>query len=140
MTRNYEGKKFFNYSSYRQLCGETGALLKKNAPNAQKMMDTIEKHCASAFFNYVTTVDMGETRITIAYGRLDGEDLRDAIQTIDSGRHAAHEAAIVGCSVLNRMAMANGFDPIFTGDLDNRLQIADFCLEFTTEIFKGRRK
>lgn len=140
MTRNYEGQKFFNYSSYKLLCGKIGAALKRNEPNAQKMMDTIEKHCASAFLSYVTTVDMCETRITIAYNRMEGEDLRDAIQTIDAGRHAAHEAAIVGCSILNRMAAANNFAPIFTGNVDDRLQVADFCLEFTVEIFKNRRQ
>ena len=51
-----------------------------------------------------------------------------------------HDAACDSCNIINRMAAANGIGPIFTGDSTDRLQVADFCLEFTVEIFKNRKK
>lgn len=140
MTHNYENAKFFNHESYKALCAKVGECIKNGVQYADKMLDNIERRCAGAFLDYVTTVDMSETRIIIAHNRLEGEDLIDTLQTIDAGRRSAHEAAMAGCSILNRMAVANGIDPVFTGNPEDHLQVADFCLEFTVEIFKNRRK
>lgn len=140
MTYNYKNAKFFNYENYRTLCAKIGEGLKSNAPNAERIHDLVENTCAQTFLDYVKTVDMSETRIIIAHNRLEGEDLRDAVETIDRGRTAVHNAAAEACNIINRMAAANGVEPVFTGNSSDRLQVADFCLEFTVEIFKNRRK
>lgn len=140
MTYNYKNAKFFNHENYKALCAKVGDCLKNNAPDAEKIHNLIENRCARTFLDYVTTVDMSETRIIIAHNRLEGEDLRDAVETIDRGRTAVHDAAMKACDIINRMATANGIGTVFTGNSSDRLQVADFCLEFTVEIFKNRRK
>lgn len=139
MTQNYNNINFFNRENYNALCAKVGKCVKKGVPNADKLLESLEERC-SAFLDYVNTVDMGETRIIIAHNRLEGEDLRDALQTIDRLRKCYHDVACNSCSIINRMAAANGIGPVFTGDSTDRLQVADFCLEFTIEIFKNRKK
>lgn len=98
MTQNYNNINFFNRENYNALCAKVGECVKKGIPNADKLLESLEERC-SAFLDYVNTVDMGETRIIIAHNRLEGEDLRDALQTIDRLRKCYREMFdFCGCS------------------------------------------
>lgn len=112
MTQNYNNINFFNRENYNALCAKVGECVKKGIPNADKLLENLEERC-SAFLDYVNTVDMGETRIIIAHNRLEGEDLRDALQTIDRLRKCYHDVACNSCNIINRMAAANGIGPVF---------------------------
>ena len=47
---------------------------------------------------------------------------------------------IVAASVLNRLAERFGVRPVFTGDIADRHQVADFCLEVAGWLFVNRRR
>ena len=127
---------FFNFTAYeaviRSLSAESGETAAKKEKFFQKWLEDCHE--------YVKCVDMTETQIRLAYARIDDTwELQDRIQRIDAGRRAAHEAAIAAASALNRMAAAYGCDPLFTGRLEDRLQVADFCLDVSVDLFEKRR-
>ena len=132
-------KNSFNYEAYEQLLETLTSKEKAGDENATKCI-TFVKRGLSALHEYVKSVDEGETRIKIAYARYEGEELREIVSAADSARRIAHEAAISHTAVLNRMAESNGIAPLFNGDLDDRLQVADFCLDVTVELFQRRTK
>lgn len=130
-------EKYFNYEGFQALIK---ALAEKEragdtvAPEALKYV----RKSVDAISEYVRTVTMGETQLKIAYARLEGEELRDTVERIDRLRRFAHEAAISHTSSLNQMCHINSVDKIFTGDIENRYQVADFCGEMVKKLFDER--
>jgi len=120
-----------NWENYLALLN----LTKNDADLCEIFLDTV-KSCAG----YVSAVCESEAQIKIARLTLDGADLRDRVTDWDQRRHNAHEAAILNTKILNRIAGQKGVGPIFTGDINKRLEVADFCLELTTRIFEERSR
>ena len=60
------------------------------------------------------------------------------IEKLDHNRRAHHERAIIGVKRLNRFAEMEGVEKIFTGDVEDRYAIADFCRDVTVEMFDDR--
>lgn len=88
--------------------------------------------------NYVDSVYSMEYRIPILRARLDAVDFQDAVMDLDRGRRNAHEAAISSVKILNRVAGKAGLPPLYDGDVENRYQVADFCMEVVKELFDDR--
>ncbi len=65
---------------------------------------------------------------------------REMIGDYDSKRHHAHEDVIVTASLMNRFAAQKGIGPIYTGDPNERHQVAAFCLELAGWLFENRRR
>ena len=86
---------------------------------------------------YVSAVYAMEVQIQTLRFRLDGEDYREAVTNLDKRRRNAHEAAIAACSILNRLA---GVDPLYSGDLEDRNEVAEFCIAIVDELFHGRSR
>lgn len=107
--------------------------------NDEMALELIENNMDS-LNAYVTAVYAMEVQLQTLRFRLEGEEYRDAVMTIDRRRRNAHEAAIASCSVLNRIAAMEGVAPIYDGDLNDRYQVADFCIAIVEELFKGRTK
>ena len=101
-------------------------------------MDIVIK-AIDAFTSYVKTVDDGETFIRFAYATMEGNALRVAVENADRTRRNAHESAIAMVSILNRMAAKRGVPMVFNGDINDRLQVADFCLEIIVKVFQARK-
>lgn len=142
MEKNYEGKTMFNFEGYEKLILAIGEKLKlkPDDENALTEMDIVSR-AVKACVEYVSNVDNGENAIRTAYFRHEGEDLRSVIEGIDKSRRIAHENAIACVSMLNRVAtLFNHMDVIFIGDINDRLQVADFCLEVTVKLFNERKK
>ena len=56
----------------------------------------------------------------------------------DRTRHDAHEAAIANVRLVNRLAELYSVGPLFTGNDQNRLEVADFALDVVVQIFQNR--
>lgn len=94
----------------------------------------------SRIVRYVDAVTAMEYQIPIIYARYEGEEVRDKIQNLDSRRRTAHEAAIVAVAQLTRWAKVKEVSPMFDGDVTNRYEIADFCMDLVKEFFKEGQK
>lgn len=129
-------KKFFDEAAYNALFE---AIRTSSDPDAGMDLDALNSAMES-FCDYVDGVDNTELAIKMAYARLEGEELRESVQRYDGLRRQRHEAAIGNVRLVNRLAKMYGVKPLFVGDEQDRLQIADFTLEVVNYLFKNRKK
>jgi len=87
------------------------------------------------FPKYVNAVIDQQIQTPIIYATKEGQDLRDAIQDLDSYRRSVHEAAIGACNILNRICDRLGLEPFTTIDTTDRYAVADFAGKFTSQVF-----
>lgn len=105
--------------------------------NDSEMLEIIESDM-KALGEYVYAVHMMETSIPIIRINYEGEELRDRVEKLDRNRRDHHDRAIMGVKRLNRFAEMEGVEKIFTGDVEDRYAIADFCRDVTVEMFDDR--
>lgn len=90
--------------------------------------------------NYVSAVYAMEVQIQTLRFRLEGDEYREAVTNLDRRRRSAHEAAIAACSILNRLAGLEGVEPLYSGNLEDRNEVAEFCIAIVDELFHGRSR
>lgn len=129
MSPNNPAASYFDYNGFQKLIDET-----KNNPEDQEILVDVVKSCN----NYVTAVDAMEVRIKVAQFRFDTAEFQEIVKDLDNQRRRHHEDAIACTNMLNRIAALYKVSPIFTGDISNRYEVADFCLEVTKVIFENR--
>lgn len=105
--------------------------------NDRDMLDIIESDMR-ALGEYVYAVHIMETSLPIIRVNYEGQELRDRVEKLDHNRRTHHERAIMGVKRMNRFAEMEGIEKIFTGDVNNRYAIADFCRDTTVEMFDDR--
>ena len=105
--------------------------------NDRDMLDIIESDMR-ALGEYVYAVHIMETSLPIIRVNYEGQELRDRVEKLDHNRKMHHERAIIGVKRLNRFAEMEGVEKIFTGDINDRYAIADFCRDTTIEMFDDR--
>lgn len=118
-----------------RFCYEAYEALLKNAKSLNHDdLETIQGATEDCL-KYVQTVCHGENYLNTVE-----EVSRDAISEYDEKRHTAHEIAISSVNVLNRLAVMRGIAMVFTGNIEDRHQVADFCIELANSLFKDRRR
>lgn len=105
--------------------------------NDSEMLEIIESDM-KALGEYVYAVHMMETSLPIIHINYDGQELRNRVEKLDRNRRDHHDRAIMGVKRLNRFAEMEGVEKIFTGDIEDRYAIADFCRDTTIEMFDDR--
>ena len=131
MEKNIIGKRFFDISAFQTLSNKAAS----EPADLEIIQDAVD-----SFTSYVKDVDIGEQQIKFAYATLDGDELRQRVTAVDARRRRCHEAAISNAKLLNRLAEIYQVSAVFTGNFNDRLQVADFCLDITVELFENRRK
>ena len=106
-------------------------------PEDADVLDMIKENM-SKLNKYVEQVYEMETSIKLLSFRYEGQEFRDRVETLDRNRRYAHERAIVAVTQLNRWATMMKVEPMFTGDIEDRYQVADFCMEVVKEFFDTR--
>ena len=132
--RNYTGVSFFNHDAYVELAEKIKA---STSPDAAEDLEALDDAMTS-FREYVMKVDVGEQQIRLASVRFEGDEYREMLTRYDRTRHDAHEAAIANVRFVNRLAELYGVGPLFTGNDQNRLEVADFALDVVIQIFQNR--
>ena len=134
MERNYNGMHFFNHDAYIELAEKIKA---SGSPDAAEDLEALNDAMTS-FREYVMKVDVGEQQIRLASVRFEGDEYREMLTRYDRTRHDAHETAIANVRLVNRLAELYGVGPLFTGNDQNRLEVADFALDVVVQIFQNR--
>ena len=118
---------YFNHEAYE-------ALLRKTRAAGEDDPEII-RDATEDCLRYVQTVCDGENQLNTVI-----QPDRSMVENYDERRHNAHENAITSVALLNRFAVQQGLARIFSGDIAERHQVADFCLEMTAWLFQNRRK
>ena len=87
------------------------------------------------FPDYVNCVIKEQVLMPIYSYKYEGQDYRDAVQSLDRGRRISHDAAISSVNILNRFSERLGLGKFADVDTSNRYAVADFCGAFTLETF-----
>lgn len=120
---------------YKKLIENLALKISKTKNNDDlEMLEDVEKD----FSYYVKAVTDMENGLTVARFRLEGEEYRTYIENLDRQRRAAHDAAIVSVKILNKFCNLYNADPIFIGDIEDRVQVGNFCMKVVNELFKNR--
>ena len=89
------------------------------------------------FRKYVNSVVEMEIRIPVARFRMETEDFQRFAERLDTNRRKIHERAIDSCRILNRLCDKMGLEAFYPRDLEDRYQVADFCWEIVSELFRN---
>ncbi|MCR4620862.1 MAG: DUF3232 domain-containing protein [Clostridiales bacterium] len=127
--------RFFDYSAYIDLVER----IKQSADSFAVDDLASLNNAMNNFRTYVNAVNDGEQQIRLTQFQFEGQEYRDAVETYDRLRHSAHEAAIADVLLVNRLSKLYGASPLFTGNASERLEVADFCLDVTIELFNNRK-
>ena len=88
--------------------------------------------------DYVSSVDAMELAMPRLSVNYEGADFCERVEQYDRTRRIAHEAAIASVSCMNRMANTFGTGSLYLGAMDDRIQIADFCVDVVSIVFANR--
>lgn len=67
------------------------------------------------------------------------QEYREYITKLDEDRHHTHDALIVHVKMLNKLCEMTGIESIYQGNIDNRIDVGDFALIVTAELFDTRK-
>lgn len=99
-----------------------------------EILDDICQKC----LDYMNSVEAHSKAIELIRFRYDADELKDRIREADLHRHIIHETAISNCNLLNRLADTFHIGKVFTGNVENRFEVADFCME-VYQNFEGKK-
>lgn len=108
------------------------------ARDDEDALEMIERSMNS-FVLYVQAVYAMEVKIPILRFRCDATELGEAIMELDRSRRNAHEGAIASVKILNRICKMFDVAPLFEGNTEDRLAIAEFCSETVAAFFRERK-
>lgn len=124
--------------------GEDDAMYKEIARELTQKLNKEDKEIVEDIINdlstYIKRVSDMENAINVARFRLQGQEYRDYISNLDTQRRAAHNNAIVGVKMLNRLCKMNDVPEIYTGKIDDRNEVAEFCMAVVKELFDERER
>ena len=103
--------------------------------------DILDLICSSvrACQKYITVVCELELALLTAKHVMDADEYREAVSDLDKKRSLAHNNLISEVGILCRLGVKAGQKPIFEGNIEGRIAVAEFAKDLVAEIFESRR-
>jgi len=99
------------------------------------LIESAVKACS----RYVVAVNDLELYLLMNSSSTEGQEYRDTVSSLDRNRSFAHNSLISDVTAMNRLCVKAGIDTVFTGNVDNRIEVAEFAKDLVAEIFESRR-
>jgi hypothetical protein len=106
-----------------------------NLQEDSRLIEDIIADCG----RYIERVNAMEGAITAARFRMEPEDYRAYIVELDRQRKIQHDSLIVSVRVLNRLCNLYNVPRIYQGDVQSRIEIAEFARNVVNELFDTRK-
>ena len=97
--------------------------------------DTID-----VYGNYVAYVYKMESLRPILKIRLEAEEYKNIIEEMDEKRTRIHNAAIASTKTINRLCEFNELPLFFQGNIEDRVEVAEFIRDVVVNIFEKRKR
>jgi len=107
----------------------------ENRDLEKKMIEDLAKDCAE----YISSIIKMENTINVAKTRLEANEYRETITNLDNRRTGSHNLVISDVKVLSKVSILYKLPPIFTGDVNSRIEVAQFAKQYVDELFNERR-
>ncbi len=101
-------------------------------------LDIMEELIESAS-DYVRRVNVLEIGLMVGRYNKEGSEYREYIEKLDKQRSNAHNALISNVKIINRLCRKNNLPPIYRGNEDERIEVAEFAQKVVEELFNTRR-
>ncbi len=88
---------------------------------------------------YTLYVYKMESLRSILKTRLESEEYINKIQEMDKNRTIIHNSAISSTKVINRLCEAKELPLFFKGNIEDRVEIAEFIKDVVVNIFENRK-
>lgn len=90
--------------------------------------------------DYIKRVNILEAGLITARINCDPSEYRNIIERLDKMRSAVHNDLIINVKAVNRLCRAHNIPLLFEGNEEERIEIAEFALNLSNEIFNTRRR
>ena len=101
----------------------------------KEMLEDLASDCAK----YISCIINMENSINLAKARLEPKGFQELITKLDKSRTTTHNVVISGVKVLNKLSHSHNMAPIYTEDINSRIQVAKFAKQYIDELFNERR-
>ncbi|WP_411682902.1 DUF3232 domain-containing protein [Clostridium thailandense] len=101
-------------------------------------LDIMEDLIESAS-DYVRRVNVLEIGLMVGRYNKEGSEYREYIEKLDKQRSNAHNALISNVKIINRLCRKNNLQPIYQGNEEERIEVAEFAQKVVEELFNTRR-
>jgi hypothetical protein len=89
---------------------------------------------------YVERVNTMTDLCNVGKFGMDGEEYRERMNSIDRSRSTVHNSLIANVKLVNRLCGLYGLEPLFLGDPEDRIEVAEFAMAVVAENFTNRKK
>ena len=96
--------------------------------------DTID-----VYGNYVSYVYKMESLRSVLKIRLEAAEYKNIIEEMDKNRTRIHNSAIASTKVINRLCESNELSLFFEGNIDDRVEVAEFIRDVIVGVFENRK-
>ena len=106
--------------------------------NDRECLDLMEDLISSAS-DYVRRVNVLEIGLMVGKYNKEGAEYLEYIEKLDKQRSDAHNALITNVKIINRLCKNNKLSPIYSGNEEDRIEVAKFAQQVVEELFSTRR-
>ena len=97
--------------------------------------DTID-----VYGEYVAYVYKMESLRPILKIKLGKDEYKNAVEEMDEKRTRIHNAAIASTKIINRLCESNRIPLFFEGNIDDRVEVAEFIRNVVVNVFQNRKQ
>ena len=94
----------------------------------------------NVFGEYVAYVYKMESLKSILKIRLEAAEYKNIIEEMDKKRTRIHNSAIASTKVINRLCEFNELPLFFQGNIEDRVEVAEFIRDVVVNIFEKRKR
>ena len=94
----------------------------------------------NVYGDYVAYVHKMESLKPILKIKLGKDEYKNAVEEMDEKRTRIHNAAIASTKIINRLCESNRIPLFFEGNIDDRVEVAEFIRNVVVNVFQNRKQ
>ena len=93
----------------------------------------------NGYGDYVAYVHKMESLKPILKIKLGKDEYKNSVEEMDEKRTRIHNAAIASTKIINRLCESNRIPLFFEGNIDDRVEVAEFIRDVVVNVFENRK-
>ena len=93
----------------------------------------------NGYGDYVAYVHKMESLKPILKIKLGKDEYKNAVEEMDEKRTRIHNAAIASTKIINRLCESNRIPMFFEGNIEDRVEVAEFIRDVVVSVFENRK-
>jgi hypothetical protein len=119
-----------------ELGKQINSLVQKFSGEDLKTLEEMLNQCGQ----YIEKVNNMGNVTAVAKYYAESDEYRELFSNIDKTRSSVHDGLIVSVKLVNKLCQLYNLEPIFNGDTEDRITVAEFAMEVVLENFENRKR